>query len=81
MAVSVIALVWWLMSGWAFSPDSQVISGPFDTFAKCINAGQPPTVPVLRLRLALRERLRNRPQQSHIKQHQSCRVPLRSSLR
>ncbi len=33
------ALVWWLMTGWAFSTDSQVIGGPFDSFAKCDAAG------------------------------------------
>jgi len=33
------ALLWWLMSGWAFSTDSQVIGGPFDSFAKCDAAG------------------------------------------
>jgi len=31
--------VWWLMSGWAFSPDSRVISGPFRSFGDCNMAG------------------------------------------
>ena len=57
MRVLAIALVWWLMSGWAFSPDSQVISGPFDTFAKCNNAGNHLPYQLLRFRLALRLRV------------------------
>lgn len=40
MRLLVIAFVWWVISGWAFSPDSRVIGGPFDTFAKCDAAGR-----------------------------------------
>ena len=38
MRVLAIVLVWWLMSGWAFSPDSQVIGGPFNSFGDCNKA-------------------------------------------
>jgi len=37
--VVAFAAVWWLMTGWAFSPDSRVISGPFQTFGQCDQAG------------------------------------------
>jgi len=37
--VIAVATVWWLMTGWAFSPDSQVIGGPFQTFGQCNQAG------------------------------------------
>ncbi len=33
------AFVWWLMSCWAFSPDSHLIGRPFDSFTKCDAAG------------------------------------------
>ena len=39
MRVLAIAFVWWFISGWAFSTDSQVIGGPFDSFARCDAAG------------------------------------------
>jgi hypothetical protein len=37
--VIAVAAVWWLMTGWAFSPDSQVIGGPFQIFGQCNQAG------------------------------------------
>jgi len=37
--VMAFTAVWWLMTGWAFSSDSRVIGGPFQTFGQCDQAG------------------------------------------
>jgi len=38
--VAAVTMVWWLMTGWSFSPDSGVITGPFGSFGDCNAAGQ-----------------------------------------
>jgi hypothetical protein len=38
-SIAVGLAVWWLMTGWAFSQDSLVTGGPFQTFGQCDQAG------------------------------------------